>query len=58
MNVYKKQVEKLIEELRDKSDSESFEDEKENLLNVEKAMKVDQLESRLKIMQSEAKEKK
>ena len=41
--VYKKQIEKLLEELKDKSDSESFDDEKEKLLNVKKAMESDQL---------------
>ena len=39
--IYQKQIEKLIDELREKSDSESFEDEKERILNVEKALKVD-----------------
>jgi hypothetical protein len=29
--VYKKQIEKLMEELKDKSDSESFDDDKEKL---------------------------
>ena len=30
----KKQIERLLEELRDKSDSESFDDEKERVMNV------------------------
>ena len=33
-STYKKQIEKLLEELREKSDSESFDDEKERILNV------------------------
>mgnify|MGYP000857545535 CR=1 FL=1 len=37
------QIDKLIEELKEKSDSESFDDEKQNLLNVEKAMEADRL---------------
>ena len=37
-----------MEELKDKSDSESFDDEKEKLLNVEKAMEADRLKERLK----------
>lgn len=41
------QVDKLIDELREKSDSESFDDEKERILNVNKAMKADQLKSEL-----------
>jgi hypothetical protein len=32
-----------LEELREKSDSESFDDEKEKVLNVKKAMEADQL---------------
>jgi len=32
--VLKKQIEKLLDELRDKTDSESFDDEKERILNV------------------------
>lgn len=46
--MYKKQIEKLLEELKDKSDSESFDDEKEKLLNVKKAMEADQLKEELK----------
>lgn len=38
---YKKQVENLLEELKDKSDSESFDDEKQRILNVKKAMRAD-----------------
>lgn len=34
---YKKQIEKLIEALKEKSDSESFDDEREKLMNVQKA---------------------
>ena len=41
------QVDKLIDELREKFDSESFDDEKERILNVNKAMKADQLKSEL-----------
>jgi len=53
--VYKKQIEKLLEELKDKSDSESFDDEKEHLLNVKKAMESDQLKEQLKNLNNEAK---
>ena len=45
---YSKQVEKLLEELKEKSDSESFDDEKEKLLNVKKAMQVDKLKEDVK----------
>lgn len=38
---YKIQVENLLEELRDKSDSESFDDEKKRMLNVSKALRSD-----------------
>jgi len=38
---YKMQVEKLIEELREKSDSEDFDDEKERLLNQKKAREAE-----------------
>ena len=41
--VYQKQIEKLLDELKEKSDSESFDDEKEKILNVKKAMESDQL---------------
>ena len=39
--VLEKQIEKLIEELRENSDSESFDDEKERIMNVQKAMEGD-----------------
>ena len=39
--VFRKQVEQLLEKLRDNSDEESYDDEKEAALNVEKAMLVD-----------------
>lgn len=51
-----KQVEKLLEELRDKSDSESFEDEKEKLLNVQKAMETEQLREQVKNLRQEIKD--
>lgn len=39
MMVFKKQIDQLIEELREKSDSESqYEDDKERAMNVEKAL--------------------
>ena len=44
----KKQIEKLLDELRDKSDSESFDDEKEKLLNVTKAIEADQMRETIK----------
>ena len=50
---YAKQVEKLLEELKDKSDSESFDDEKEKILNVKKAMEADQLKERNKVLKAE-----
>ena len=53
--VYKRQIEKLLEELKDKSDSESFDDEKEKLLNVKKAMESDQLKEQIKNLQSDMK---
>ena len=34
VQVSKVQIEKLVDELREKSDSESFDDEKEKILNV------------------------
>lgn len=46
--VFQKQIDKLIEELREKSDSESFEDEKEKLLNVEKALELGRVKENLK----------
>jgi len=42
------QVEKLIDELREKSDSESFDDEKEKLLNIKKAREAEMLMEKLK----------
>lgn len=53
---HKKQVEKLIEELRDKSDSESFDDEKERILNVKKALEADQLRVKVKNLEAEINE--
>ena len=58
LRVYKKQVEKLVEELRDKSDSESWDDEKERVLNVEKALKADILKGQIDVLNAEAKGKK
>jgi len=46
-------VEKLTEELRDKSDSESFDDEKERLLNIKKANEADQLRNEVKNLNAE-----
>lgn len=48
--VFKKQIDKLIEQLRDKSDSESFDDEKEKILNVEKALEADRLKAKVRNM--------
>ena len=58
--VFKAQIEKLLEELREKSDSESFDDDKEKLLNVQKAgrgkaLEADRLKTQVKNMQEEAK---
>ena len=44
-----------MEELREKSDTESFEDEKEKLLNVTKALESDRLSAQVKIMKADAK---
>lgn len=49
--VYQKQIDKLVDELREKSDSESFDDEKQKILNVEKALEADRLRERVKNMQ-------
>ena len=54
VKVFKTQIEKLVEELREKSDSESFEDDKEKLLNVQKALEADRLKTQVKNMQAEA----
>lgn len=53
---YNKQVEKLMEELKDKTDSESFDDEKEKLLNVKKAMQLDKLKEEVKNLELELKQ--
>lgn len=58
IRVYKKQIEKLTEELREKSDSESFDDEKEKILNVEKALKADIMKGQIETLKVEAKSKK
>jgi hypothetical protein len=55
--VYQKQIDKLINELRDKTDSESFDDEKEKILNVEKALEADRLKERVKNLTVEIKTK-
>ena len=46
-----------MEELREKSDSESFDDEKEKVLNVKKAMEADQLKEQIKNLKAEVKQK-
>jgi len=55
MMVFKTQIDKLIEELKDKSDSESFDDEKERILNVEKALELDRLKAKLANIKNEQK---
>ena len=55
IGVYQKQQEKLLDELREKSDSESFDDEKQRILNVKKAMETDQLKEKLKNLNQEMK---
>lgn len=55
VKVHKKQVDKLIEELREKSDSESFDDEKERVLNVKKALEAQQLGEDVKNLKNEIK---
>jgi hypothetical protein len=47
----------LIEELREKSDSESFDDEKEKALNVKKAMEAENLREDKKNLMMEIKQK-
>jgi hypothetical protein len=51
--VAKKQIEKLLEQLRDKSESENFDEEKERILNVQKAMESETLKERIKVLNSE-----
>lgn len=51
---YKAQIEKLMDELKENSDSESFDDEMEKILNMEKALEVDRMKSKIKILESEA----
>ena len=53
--VFQKQIDKLIEELQEKSDSESFDDEKERILNVEKALESNRLKEKVKNLQTESK---
>ena len=53
MATYQKQIESLLDELREKSDSESFDDEKTRLLNVQKALEGEQLKKRLASLQAE-----
>ena len=55
---YSKQIEKLLNELKDKSDSESFDDEKEKLLNVKKANQLDKLKEEVKNLELELKQAK
>ncbi len=51
---YRAQIEKLMQELKQNSDSESFDDEMERVLNMEKALEVDRLNSRIKVLENEA----
>lgn len=44
---YQKQVERLVDELREKSDSESFEDEIQKKLDVTKVLRSDKLKQEL-----------
>ena len=46
-----------MEELKEKSDSESFDDEKEKLENIRKGLKSDQLEEQVKNLVNDAKVK-
>lgn len=55
---YSKQIEKLLNELKEKSDSESFDDEKEKLLNVKKANQLDKLKEEVKNLELELKQAK
>jgi hypothetical protein len=55
--VYKKQIEKLMEELKEKSDSESFDDEREKLLNIRKAREAELLGEKVKNLENDLKMK-
>ena len=44
-----------MEKLRENSDEESFEDEKEAALNTEKALLVDQMKEKVKNLQTDLK---
>jgi len=46
-----------MEELKDKSDSESFDDEKEKLDNIRKGLKSDQFEEQVKNLVNDQKVK-
>ena len=52
---YKKQIEKLLEALKEKSDSESFDDDKEKLLNVKKARESEQLAEKILNLENDIK---
>lgn len=45
-----KQIDALLAELRDKSDSESFEDEKARIMNVQKALEGELLKVKFKTL--------
>ena len=46
-------MDKLLEELRDKSDSESFDDEKERMANIKKAMRAEQLQAEVHLLKAD-----
>lgn len=46
-----------MNELREKSDSESFDDEKERILNTQKALEAEQLRAKVRSMTAEIKTK-
>ena len=53
--VYKKQIEKVLKELEDKSDTESFDEDKQKILNVQRELEAEQLKEKLKIVKQEIK---
>lgn len=52
---YKKQIEKLLRELKERSDSENFDEDKEKLLNVKKAREAEILQEKVLNLENEVK---
>ena len=42
-----------MNELKENSDSESFDDEMERILNMEKALEADRMRSKIKVLENE-----